>query len=52
MGLALHSSQRSDHSQREGAAQVAVQRVHEDWLHRNQKRFNVPRFSYQWKEIE
>jgi hypothetical protein len=27
------------------AAQVAVQRVHEDWLHRNQKRFNVPRFS-------
>jgi hypothetical protein len=27
------------------AAQVAVQRVHEDWLHRNQKRFNVPPIS-------
>ena len=28
------------------AAQVAVQRVHGGWLHRNQERFNVPaRFS-------
>jgi len=35
------------------AAQVASQRAHENWLHLNRKRFNVPsKVSYHWREVE
>ena len=35
------------------AAQVASQRAHEYWLHKNRKQFNIPiRVSYNWKEAE